>query len=79
MILGPSGVGKTVIIESMLKKLSTTGFSLKTNSILGSVFNFAERSKPTMITNVSSMFTDDAQDLMGLKKNKSDELSNMAD
>lgn len=62
----------------MLKKLATTGFSLmKPNSILGNVFNYADRSKATsMMMNMSAMFADDSQDgTVGLRKNRSDELS----
>lgn len=77
LVTGPSGVGKTAIIENMLKKLSTTGFSLKPNSVLGNVFNYADRTKTTMMTNVTAMmmFSDENQDAIGFKKNKSDEMS----
>lgn len=75
IVTGASGVGKTVIVESMLKKLAATGFSLKSNTILGNVFNYADRSKASVMVNMSVMFSDDNQDSIGFRKNKSDELS----
>lgn len=75
IVTGASGVGKTVIVENMLKKLAATGFSLKPNTILGNVFNYADRSKASMMVNMSVMFSDDNQDSIGFRKNKSDELS----
>lgn len=62
LITGSSGVGKTVIIESMLKKLASSGFSFKSNTILGDVFNYASKTKVNVMTNnMSSLYGEDAE------------------
>ena len=68
----------------MLKKLSQTGFSMKSNSIINHVFNFSERSRAaSVVVNVSSMFTGDDtnSDAMmggaGAKKSKTDDISRL--
>lgn len=73
LITGSSGVGKTVIIESMLKRLATTGFSFKPNTILGDVFNYSEKTKASIANNMSSIFNDESEG--GTKKVRSDENS----
>jgi hypothetical protein len=70
LISGGSGIGKSVIIQSMLKRLKKTGYSLKDESILGEVYNHSDKSKANL-ANVSSMFSDE---LDGSKKSKSEEL-----
>lgn len=61
LITGTSGIGKTVTIQSMLKKLSSSGFSFKLGSILGDVFNIAEKTKVnlTINNNIKSVFNED--------------------
>lgn len=78
IITGSSGIGKTVVIENMLKRLAITGFSMKPNTILGDVFNYSNKSKSNFLNNVSSMFSEENQETMGNKKNKSDDLSVIA-
>ena len=70
-MLGSSGIGKTVTIQNMLKRLSQNGFSVKQNSILGDVFNYADKTK-TSITNLSTMFGDDSDNA---KKQRMEEIS----
>ena len=53
----------------MLKRLTNSGFTFKQNSILGEVFNYADKAK-TSINNISSIFNDDSD---SVKKLKSDE------
>ena len=55
----------------MLKRLSQNGFSTKQNSILGDIFNYADKTK-TSITNLSTMFGDDSDNA---KKQRMEEMS----
>ena len=55
----------------MLKRLSQNGYSIKQNSILGDVFNYADKTK-TSITNLSTMFGDDSDNA---KKQRMEEMS----
>lgn len=71
LITGSSGIGKTVSIQNMLKRLSQNGFSSKQNSILGDVFNYADKTKAS-INNLSTMFGDD---LENAKKQRMEEMS----
>ena len=58
IIEGISGVGKTIIIQNMLKKLNQFGYSFKPNTILGDVFNFSDKNKASV--NISAMMNDDS-------------------
>ena len=69
LITGSSGIGKTVFIKSMLKSLSSTGFTYKVNSILGDIFNYSERKNQTSQDTVNSLFNEETES----KKLKTDE------
>lgn len=69
LITGSSGIGKTVVIKSMLKSLSSSGFSYKVNTILGDIFNYSERKNQTSQDAVNSLFNEDAES----KKLKTDQ------
>ena len=68
-MIGSSGIGKTVIIKSMLKSLANTGFSYKLNSILGDIFNYSEKKNQTSPNSVATLFNDDSDN----KKLKTEE------
>lgn len=69
LITGSSGIGKTVVIKSMLKNLTSSGFSYKVNTILGDIFNYSERKNQTSQDAVNSLFNEDAES----KKLKTDQ------
>jgi Cdc6-like AAA superfamily ATPase len=67
LITGSSGIGKTVIIKSMLKSLTSTGFTYKVNSILGDIFNYSERKNQTSQDTVNSLFNNEETESKKLK------------
>ncbi len=60
LITGSSGVGKTVFVEQILKRLKESGFSPRPNTILGDVFNFSERNKISLMKSLSVIINDDS-------------------
>ncbi len=60
LITGSSGVGKTVFVEQMLKRLKDSGFSPKPNTILGDIFNYSERNKISLMKSLSVIINDDS-------------------
>jgi dynein heavy chain len=61
LVTGSSGIGKTVTIDSMLKKLGIHGFQIKSHSILGEVFNYSEKEKHSVTNNMNSLMTEDSE------------------
>lgn len=45
----------------MLKRLSSTGFSSKVNTILGDVFNFSDKNKVSLLNNLSAIMSEDPE------------------
>ncbi len=74
--LGSSGIGKTMTIRNMLKRLTSQAYGLKSGSILDEVFNYSSRTSTTN-NQAASMYDEDDSDNINAKKNKSDELSNI--
>jgi hypothetical protein len=60
LITGSSGVGKTIFIEQMLKRLKESGFSPKPQTILGDIFNFSERNKISLMKSLSVIINDES-------------------
>ena len=55
MLAGESGVGKTAITKYLLKRLEKEGgTSVKSGTILGSVFNFQDKNQ-ALLDNISSL------------------------
>jgi hypothetical protein len=73
---GSSGIGKTMCIKNMLRRLTSLGFSLKPNSILDEVFNFSAK-KSSANNQMNSMYDEEEAENDGSKKNKSEEISNI--
>lgn len=62
LITGSSGIGKSITVEHMLKKLNNGGFSSKSNhSVLGEIFNFAEKEKASMSSNMPNFISDETE------------------
>ena len=59
LITGSSGIGKTISIENMIKRIDTYGFTFKSHSILGEVFNFVDRDKQNIANKMSSLLAED--------------------
>jgi dynein heavy chain len=73
LITGSSGIGKTVTMESMLRRLGQGGFQIRSNTVLGEVFNFADRDKNSMANNMGGgMMAEDSD--MGNRRSRADDL-----
>lgn len=62
--LGDSGVGKSAIINNMLKEIEKeNGTSYKSGTVLGSIFNYSEK-QSSLLENISSLtnFGQESQD-----------------
>lgn len=60
LLTGTSGVGKTVTMQNMLKRLALNGYSFKPNTILGDVFNFSDKNKASILESLTTLMNEDA-------------------
>ena len=72
LITGSSGVGKSLIMHNMLKRLSEGGFSYKSSSVLGEIFNYADKVKQLTANSSISMLSEEMES--GNKKNNKEEI-----
>jgi dynein heavy chain len=75
LITGSSGIGKSVTIDHMLKRLAINGFRNQVNSILGEVFNFAEKQKVPITANLNMFGGDSVGGGNNKKTSKMDEVA----
>ena len=45
----------------MLSRLGESGFNTKVNTLLGDVFNFADKNKVSLLDNLSAIMNDDSE------------------